>query len=63
VAVHSSEPRLVEPVVEPVVALEAGPRVAEHFSGLVLALEAESRMADFEGSKYLCWVEVVLDSE
>lgn len=35
------------------VALLFGPRMAEHAPGLALALEAESRIADFEGSKYL----------
>lgn len=43
----------VSKVAETVFALEVGPRVAEHLSGLVLALEADPRMADFEGSNYL----------
>lgn len=40
-------------MVETEVALLTGPRMAEHVPGLVLPLEAESRIAEFEGSKYL----------
>lgn len=48
-AVHETVSR----VAETVFALEAGPKMVEHLSGLVVALEADSRMAGFEGSKYL----------
>lgn len=48
-AAHESVPR----VDESVLALEAGPKMAEHLSVLVVALEADSRMAAFEGSRYL----------
>ncbi|KAK9524687.1 hypothetical protein VZT92_017058 [Zoarces viviparus] len=39
------------------------PRVAEPVDETVVALEAESRMAEFEASKYLWGVEAVLGSE
>lgn len=60
-AAHESVSRVAEPVAEPVTALEAGPRIAEHVSGLVPALD--SKMAEFEASKYLSRFEAVLGSE
>lgn len=48
-AAHESAPR----VAESALALEAGPKMAEHLFVLVVALEADSRMAAFEGSRYL----------
>lgn len=53
----------VSRVAETVLALEAGPRTDEHLSGLVLAPEADSRMAGFEGSRYLWGFEAVLGFE
>lgn len=50
VAAHEVVPRMVEPVVETVVALEVGPTMAEHVPVVVLAPEADPRMAEFEGS-------------
>lgn len=58
-AAHETVPR----VAEPVVARDAGSRMAELVSGLVIALEADSRMAEFEGSMYLKVVEAVLEAE
>lgn len=62
-AAHENVSRVAGPVDETVVALDPWPMMAEHVSGLVLALEADSRMAEFEGSKYLWEVEAVLGSE
>lgn len=46
---HESAPR----VAESVLALEAGPKMAVHLFVLVVAPEADSRVAAFEGSRYL----------